>query len=148
MKTCLTLIWLAISLALPTFAQEQSAVDPETRQEIEAVAMQFVEAYSKHDAAATAALYTEDAVRVLDWGGSTNFFGPEAIEKGIAADFAATFPPVVRKLLQMYAFEDRIVTISEYSAGIYHGNTMRIYVRDADSWKIRMEFVTTPHLAR
>jgi hypothetical protein len=53
MKTCLTLIWLAISLALPTFAQEQSAVDPETRQEIEAVAMQFVEAYSKHDAAAT-----------------------------------------------------------------------------------------------
>jgi hypothetical protein len=32
---------------LPTFAQEQSVVDPETRQEIEAVAMQFVEAYSK-----------------------------------------------------------------------------------------------------
>jgi ketosteroid isomerase-like protein len=83
--------------------------------------MQFVEAYSKHDAAATAALYTQDAVRVLDWGGSTNFFGPEAIEKGFAADFAATFPPVVRKLVQMHAFEDRIVTIWEYSAGIYHG---------------------------
>ena len=29
--------WAAISFALPTFAQEQGAVDPKTRQEIEAV---------------------------------------------------------------------------------------------------------------
>jgi hypothetical protein len=53
----IALVGLAISFALPTFAQEQSAVDPETRQEIEAVAMQSVEAYNKHDAAAIAALY-------------------------------------------------------------------------------------------
>ena len=58
------LVGLAISFALPTFALEQSAVDPKTRQEIEAVGMQFVEAYNKHDAAAVAALYTHDAVRV------------------------------------------------------------------------------------
>jgi SnoaL-like domain len=77
----IALVGLAISFALPTFAQEQSAVDPETRQEIEAVAMQSVEAYNKHDAAAIAALYTLDAVRVLDRGGSTNFVGRDAIEK-------------------------------------------------------------------
>jgi hypothetical protein len=46
MKTCLllALVGLTVSFALPTSAEEQSAVDPETRQEIEAVSMQFVEA--------------------------------------------------------------------------------------------------------
>jgi ketosteroid isomerase-like protein len=57
---------LAISFALPTNAQEQKTVDPKTRQEIEAVGMQFGEAYNKHDAAAVAALYTQDAVRVAN----------------------------------------------------------------------------------
>jgi hypothetical protein len=45
------LVGLAISFALPTSAQEQSAVGPKTRQEIDAVGMQFGEAYDKHDAA-------------------------------------------------------------------------------------------------
>ena len=62
MKTylLLALVGLTFSFALPTFAQEQSAVDPETRQKIEAVGMQVVEAYNKHDAAAIAALYTPE----------------------------------------------------------------------------------------
>jgi hypothetical protein len=64
-----------------------------------------VEACNKHDAAAIAsALHSGRRSR-----SSTNFFGGEAIEKGFAADF----PPVVRKLLQVYAIEDRIATISE-----------------------------------
>jgi hypothetical protein len=58
------LVVLAISFALPTFAQEQSAFDPQTRQEIEAVSKQFGEAYNKHDATAIAALFTQDAVLV------------------------------------------------------------------------------------
>jgi hypothetical protein len=32
--------------------------------------------------------------------------------------------------------------ISEWSVGSYHGHKVTIYVRDADTWKIRMEFVT------
>jgi hypothetical protein len=38
--------------------------------------------------------------------------------------------------------EDGIAAISEWSAGPYHGHAVRVYVRDADTWKIRMKFVT------
>jgi hypothetical protein len=61
------LVGLAFSFALPTFAQEKDTVDPEVRQQIEAVLMKFDEAYNKHDAAEIAALYTQDAVRILSW---------------------------------------------------------------------------------
>jgi hypothetical protein len=69
------LIGLAISFAFPIYAQEQSAVDPETRQEIDVVSMQYGEALNKHDAAAVAALYTQDAVRVADWPGGESSVG-------------------------------------------------------------------------
>ena len=42
----------------------------------------------------------------------------------------------------MYAIDDRIAAISEFSQGFVHGHTVKIYVRDADTWKIRMEFAT------
>jgi ketosteroid isomerase-like protein len=140
-RSPVALLALAIGFAVPTFAQEQGAVDPKTRQEIEAVSMQFVEAYNKHDAAATAALYTQDAVRVKDWSGGDLPVGRESIEKGFEKEFAASFPPLVRKLVQMYAMEDRILYISEYSHGPFHGHNVKIFVRDADTWKIRMEFI-------
>jgi ketosteroid isomerase-like protein len=110
--------------------------------------MQFVEVYNKHDATAVAALFTQDAVRVVDWEAGTNFFGREAIEKGFAADFASSPPNLVRKLVQMCACEDRIVTISEWSGGSWHGHSVGVYVRDADTWKIRMEFVTVTQMPR
>jgi ketosteroid isomerase-like protein len=81
-----TLIGLAISFALPTFAQEQKTVDPEVRQQIEAVFMKFQEAYNKHDAATMAALHTQDAVEVRSWQGLAS--GREAIGKRFAFDFA------------------------------------------------------------
>ena len=56
-----------IGLALPVVAQEQNAVDPEVRQQIEAVLTQFDKAYNKSDAAAIAALLTPDAVQVWAW---------------------------------------------------------------------------------
>jgi hypothetical protein len=63
MKTRLfVLAGLAIGFALPTFAQEQKTVDPETRQQIEAALMKFQEAFNKHDAAAIADLFALDAV--------------------------------------------------------------------------------------
>jgi uncharacterized protein (TIGR02246 family) len=133
---------LAIGFALPTITQDQSAVDPETRQEIEAVSMQFAEAYNEHDASAIAALYTQDAVGVEDWTGGRLPVGRKAIETLFKQKFAGNSSPVVRKLVQMYAFDDRITTISEWSVGPDHGHSVRIYVRDADSWKIRMEFIT------
>ena len=54
---------MAISFALPTFSQDQRTVDPEARQQIEALFMKFGKAFNKHDPSAIAALYTENAMR-------------------------------------------------------------------------------------
>jgi hypothetical protein len=42
---------LAISFAVPICAQEQDTVDPEMRQQIDAVQMKFGEAFNRHDVA-------------------------------------------------------------------------------------------------
>ena len=86
MKTRLlgALIGLAISFALPTFAQQTDAPDPQLRQQIVALAKKFDDAYNNNDATALAALYTEDAVEVTDQG---PIYGREAIEKHFADVF-------------------------------------------------------------
>jgi uncharacterized protein (TIGR02246 family) len=146
-RSVIALVGLAISFALPIFAQEQSAVDPKTRQEIEAVLMQIGEAYNKHDAAAVAALYTHDAVRVDNppgMGRGALIVSRKAIEKLFETDFTGSWSssPRVGKLVQIYAFEDSMATISEWSIGQYNGHSVQIFVRDADTgtWKIRMEY--------
>ena len=137
------LIGLAISFAFPIYAQERNTVDPETRQEIDVVSMQYGEALNKHDAAAVAALYTQDAVRVADWPGGESSVGREAIKTAFEVQFAGMSPRgVLKSITQMYAIDDRIAAISEFSQGFVHGHTVKIYVRDADTWKIRMEFAT------
>jgi uncharacterized protein (TIGR02246 family) len=142
-RLVVVLVGFAVGFAFPTFAQEQTAVDPQTRQEIEAVAMQYDEALNKHDAAAVVALYTQDAVRVADWSGGESSVGREAIKTAFEVQFAGMSPRgVLKSITQMYAIDDRIAAISEFSQGWVHGHTVKIYVRDADTWKIRMEFAT------
>ena len=143
-RSVVALIGLAISFAFPIYAQDQNAVDPQTPQEIEAVGMQFIEAYNKHDAAAVAALYTHDAVRVDNPSGFGRalIVGRKAIEKLLETDFTGSWSssPRVGKLVQMYAFEDSIASISEWSRAQYNGHSVQIFVRDPDTWKIRMEY--------
>ena len=85
----LVLVGLAISFALPSFAQEKNTVDPEVHQQIEALLAKADEAYNKHDAAALAAGYTEDAVFVGGGGGPEPHYVRQAIEKRIALDMAS-----------------------------------------------------------
>ena len=80
----LALVGVAIGFALPTFAEEKNTVAPRVYQQIEAVFTQFQEAFNKHDAAAMAALYTQDAVEVRSWQGMAS--GREAIQKRFADD--------------------------------------------------------------
>jgi ketosteroid isomerase-like protein len=140
----LALVGLAISFALPIFAQEQSAVDPEVRQQIEAAVKKHEEAYNKYDAAAYAALYTPDAIEVLSWqseGGAT--VGQQAIEKMAAAEFASFPAKQSFTLVQVYAIGSEICAISEfihYHLGV-KGHLVTIYVRDADDWKIRLSYL-------
>ena len=61
MKTRLLLAvaGFAIGFVLPVLAQEQNMVDPEVRQQIEAVLRKHEEAYNEYDAAAFAAGFTQ-----------------------------------------------------------------------------------------
>jgi ketosteroid isomerase-like protein len=137
-----TLVGLAISFALPAVAQDQNMVDPEVRQQIEAVYMKFGDAHNKDDAAAIAALYTQDAVRIVSWeskGGLAS--GQQAIEKWFALQFASSPGEFGGKLVQVYPIGSEISAISEWSWGQWKGRQAMIYVRDADTWKIRMEYL-------
>ena len=80
MKTRLliALVGLAISFALPTFAQQTNTPDPQIVEQLNAITKKFDEAFNNNDAAALAALFTEDAVLVSRQG---PIYGREAIEK-------------------------------------------------------------------
>ena len=82
MKILSALARLAISFALPAFGQEKdAAVDPQIVQQLHAIGKKSDEAFLKGDAAALAALYTEDAVLVEQEGPT---YGREAIEKHLS----------------------------------------------------------------
>jgi ketosteroid isomerase-like protein len=98
LRLVIALAGLAIGYAVPAFAQEQNTVDPEVRQQIEAALMKFDEAHNKHDAAAIAALYTQNAVQVWDWEADATAFGQQAIEKRYAGEFASSPGEFVGKL--------------------------------------------------
>ena len=59
-------------------AQQKDTADPQTAQKILAITLAFNEAAGKSDAAAIAALFTEDGVFVTDTG---PVYGPQAIQK-------------------------------------------------------------------
>src|SRR5271165_4335492 len=81
MKIPFLLAILAISFAAPTFAQQKDTVDPKIVEQLKALSKKYYEAVNNNDAAAYAALYTEDGVEVTDAG---PIYGREAIEKHYA----------------------------------------------------------------
>ena len=78
-RLAVALLGLAISFDFPTFAQQTATPEPKLRQQVLALDKKFDEAWTSKDAAAMAALYTEDAVIVRDDGGP--IYGREAIDK-------------------------------------------------------------------
>ena len=142
------LVGLAISFAVPTFAQQTNTPDPQLRQRLLAVIEKHADAMNKNDAAAAAALFTEDAVYMTDRGPIN---GREAIEK------------MYGDLFQKVHFSDHVITVDQDSPHIIgtDGKTMwatggwsstiqvqnsnpiqiRGYwsvIREGDDWKIRM----------
>ena len=83
-RLIVALIGLAISFSLPTFAQQTNTADPQLRKRYVALVKKYDEAANKNDAAAVAALFTEEAVFVTDTG---PIYGREAIEKHYADDY-------------------------------------------------------------
>jgi ketosteroid isomerase-like protein len=99
-RSLLALVGLAISFALPAFAQQTNAPDPQLREALVALAKKFDDAYNNNDATALAALYTENAVEVTDQG---PIYGREAIKKHFADVF------------QKVHFSNHLITIDQDS---------------------------------
>jgi hypothetical protein len=66
---------LAISFALPTFAQQTNKPDPQLRERLITRIKAHTDALAKNDAAAVAANFTEDGILVTPGG---TIFGREA----------------------------------------------------------------------
>ena len=145
----LTLAGLAIGFALPTFAQTNTP-DPQLRQQMLTIGKKFDDGFMNGDAAALAALYTEDAVLVNDSG---PVYGREAIQKAYEEVFKAV------------RFINHLGTLDQYSPHIIgtSGNEMwatgefsqtvkgqnfgpldekgywtNIFTREGATWKVRV----------
>jgi hypothetical protein len=69
---------LPISFVLPAFALQKDAPDPQIAEQLDVLGKKNIEAFENGDAAALAALYTDDGVEVTNEG---PIYGREAIEK-------------------------------------------------------------------
>jgi len=157
---------LAISFALPSFAQQKDRADrgivqqrdligvPEALGEFGELWRKEDEAYNNNNAAALAPLFTEDAVLLAPDG---MFFGRQAIEQRYADVFRqwpiTTFS---RDRYGLNAIDNAAWSVGEWF-GTLQGETgpvlvggyeSAIYVREGDAWKIRMLTVSEkPQLA-
>ena len=162
MKTRLlgALVGLAISFALPTFAQQKETIDPQLIEQIDAFDKKFAEAVNNNDAAAVAALYTENATFVTDRG---PIYGRQAIEKWYAEVFKTWHPKnyigaTDPKSPRIIGTADNIAANGEWSMTLQgkngesiplKGYWAAIYVREGDDWKCRLDAynVTSPPAA-
>ena len=138
-RLLLTLAGLAIGFTLPIFAQEQKAVDPKARQEVEAIEAAFQEAHNNRDAATIAALHTSDTVEVRSWQGL--FSGQRAIQKMYEADFARNPGKMANKIVELYQVGGDVCAIIDTNVGGIIGHVVRVYVPGFPTWKIRMTYV-------
>jgi uncharacterized protein (TIGR02246 family) len=153
MKTRLVvpLVGLAVSLALPTYAQQKDLADPQTTQKILAIGKAAVEAHKNRDAAAAAAIYTRDAVFLTP---DRPIIGRQAIEKWYTDLFQSAHPKNCMAKVDGNAFHligtagNELWATGEYSETA-QGKTGEpfpvksynfwIYVREGEDWKCRVD---------
>ena len=154
MRLVVALVGLAISFAVPAFAQQK---DTAASQIDEQIVKKFDEAFNNGDAAAVAALYTEDAVQVTPQG---PVFGREAIEKLFTGMFQqGHYSNHLNKDDQgsphmIGTAGDEVWRTGEWSFTVQgksgdpiklKGYWSAINVREGDAWKIQMlTFNVTP----
>ena len=141
----LALVGLATGFVLPTFAHD--TVDPTTAQQIDALAAKFNEAFNKHDPAACAAFYTQDAV----WNTYHGIFrGRQRIEQVYKEwcfeywnkkNWTTTFRKVIRVGDEVRAIG--FWSCNPHGSGYDQGNCTWVLVRKGDTWQIRSETLTS-----
>jgi len=149
MRLLVALTGLVISFAVPTFAQQKDTDDTKVTQQIRALAIDYANAFNRHDAAAVAAFFTEDGVRV---SGSGESHGRPAIAKSFAKyEFQCW------NCIDLLKRIDRVVTVGNrvIAQGIWsltyqdvnatkpnhsdEGHLSWVLVREGDTWKIARE---------
>ena len=123
-RSVVTLVGLAISFAVPTFAQQTNTLDPQIRQRLLAVIEKHADAMNKNDAGAAAALFTEDAVYMTDRG---PIKGREAIEK------------MYTDLFQKVHFSDHVITVDQDSPHIIGSDGKTLWATGGWSSTIKVE---------
>ena len=144
----LALVGLAISLALPTFAQQKESTPSDKDRQAIAVSLdQSTEAWNNNDAVALVAIFTEDAVIVTDKG---PIYGRAAIDKMYTDLFKRVhFSNHLNKGDQVspHAIGDELWSNGEWSHTYQvkggdpvqqKGYYSAIYSREGDTWKVRM----------
>jgi len=140
MRLLIALVGLAIGFVLPAFAQQKDTVDPQIRQQIDAIDKKLDEAFSENNASAVAALFTEDAILVAPDG---IFVGRQAIEKRYADTFQRwPFTNFSVQRDQLNAIDNAAWSVGEWTTNANsqpgHGYRTLVYTRDGDTWKIRV----------
>jgi uncharacterized protein (TIGR02246 family) len=159
MRSCssvFALTGLAIGCVLPGLAQQKETARPEivsqtnllgnvnSLAEFTALSRKYVEALNKLDASAMAAFYTEDGVVVTPDGW---FSGREAIENWYAYTFQRWHPSnSIRQQDQVTAIGNQAWAVGRWWSNfqspngpvLARGFWSAIYVREGETWKIRM----------
>ena len=155
MKKCLVvpLVGLAISFALPTYAQQKDLADPQTVQKIQAFGKVASEAHDNLDAAAFAAIYARDAVFLTP---DRPIIGRQAIQKWFTAFFQSSplHPQNSMVKVDGNAFHligtagNTVWATGEYSEIVQdkngeprpvHSYNFWIYVREGEDWKLLVD---------
>jgi hypothetical protein len=142
---------LAISFVLPAFAQEKDKVDRKIEQQIRLLAANYDAAINKHDPAAVAALYAQNAVRATALNDGT-FYGRPAIERAYAKyDFGRwQVSNYFTRIYRLTPVGKEMRSTGTWSS-VYTREGDRIHpsngdgcwswviVREGDTWKIRRD---------
>jgi uncharacterized protein (TIGR02246 family) len=158
MRLVVALVGLASSFVLPIFAQQNAMVpDRQVIEQLGVLGQKYHEAYANNDAAALAACYTWDAIIVTPQG---PVYGRDAIENWYADELERRHPknhvdkvdPDSVRLIgtagdTVWANGEWRETSQDPNGGLIEGKGYwsSIYVREGDTWKIRLDtFNVTP----
>ena len=136
-RSLLALAGLAIGLTMPTLAQPNEAAPSEQdRQQLDALATRYAEAANRHDAAAIAALFTEDGVLVTPEG---ILSGRAAIEKLYRDTFnAAAVTDTAIKTTGLHAVGELVWAVGQWRNNTQQGHWGAVDERRGGAWQLRM----------
>ena len=141
---------LVLTLAVPFLVSCTTAPPPDTTAEdlqaINAISKQWVDAFNRGDAAAVAALYTEEAKRLPP--NSPMIIGMESIQAYIQTALDAGAGDLQVTLIELHVNGDMAYEVGEYTLTIQpeegeaisdNGKYVEIWKRVNGSWKIKAD---------